>query len=148
MIVLRSGAVLRSGRNPFEAYLLAACFLVGVAGLVAPESQSSVVTHLPRWEVASWYGGLVAGSGVCLAGIAMRGVKSLLVERVGLLMLAAFSVLYSVAVLAAAGARGTFVAVFIAAFAGAAVGRFVQISIDMHRAEAVEALRPDKPGGD
>jgi len=148
VIVLRSGAILRSGRNPFEAYLLVACVLSGLAGLLTAEAQSSIVSTLPRWEAVAWYGGLVAGGGVCLVGVALHGLKSLLVERIGLLMLAAFAVLYSGAVLVEAGPRGTFVGLFVAAFAAACVGRFVQIGLDLKRAEAMEALRPDESGGD
>lgn len=148
MIVLRSGVVLRSGRNPFEAYLLGACVLSGLAGLLTPEAQSPIVQSLPKWEVVSWYSGLIAGGGVCLVGVSMRGLRSLLVERVGLLMLGAFAVLYSGAVFISAGPKGTFVALFIAAFAAASVARFVQISIDLRRAEAIAALRPDDHGGE
>jgi hypothetical protein len=140
--------VLRSGRNPFQLYLLAACVLSGLAGLFAPASESAVVARsLPGWAVMAWYSALVAGATVSIVGVLTRGVGSLLIERVGLAMLAGFTMLYSGLVFVDAP-RGTFSALFLAAFAAACVGRFLQIGRDLKRAEAVEQSRTEGPGGE
>jgi hypothetical protein len=139
--------ILRSGRSPFELFLLAACVLSGLAGLIAPTSTSSALARLlPTWVVIAWSAGLVIGGAVAIAGVLMRGLTALLVERIGLVGLAGFSVLYSAVIVAEVGIRATFTALFVVAFAGACVGRFWQISQDLRRAD-VEANRPEPEGG-
>ena len=136
--------ILRSGRSPFELFLLGACVISGLAGLVAPTSTSSALAHLlPTWVVMAWSAGLVIGGVVSITGVLMRGLTALLVERIGLVGLAGFSVLYSAVIVAELGLRATFTALFIAAFAAACVGRFWQINRDLNQAETEAARRPD-----
>lgn len=121
--------VVHSGRNPFQLWMLAACVLSGVAGLVTPgASRSAINALLPGWETEAWY--------ICLAVfglIALYGSirNSLLVERVGVATLSMVAVLYAVAVVAAAGPRGLFVGLLVAAFACACATRFLQINRDL-----------------
>lgn len=132
-----------SGRNPFQLWLLAACVLSGITGLVTPGANNSVITKLlPGWEVDAWYAGLALFAAIGLVG-SIR--NSLLVERVGIAALSAVSVLYAVAIIAAAGERGVFAALLIAAFSCACVTRFVQINRDLRvlARAASHSLDPD-----
>ncbi|AHH98345.1 hypothetical protein [Kutzneria albida] len=139
MIVLKSGVIVRSGRNPFEVFLLSAAVLSGGAGLLAQASWSPAVANtLPDGLVPVWYGGLVLGGVVSVVGVLLNGLVSLLVERVGLTLLGGFAVLYVSVVLVEAGWRGTLPALFVGAFAMACVGRFVTIGRDLKRAAAAE----------
>lgn len=144
MIILKNGAILRSGRNPLALFLLGACILNGIVGVLAPEATAGAVARvLPAWATTLWYWGLLISAGVSGTGILLRGLKSLLVERAGLLLLALLLGVYSVAVLVVAEWKGLFVSVLVAAFAGAAVARFAQIQRDLRKATAaVEELRP------
>lgn len=140
--------ILRSGRSPFELYLLAACVLSGLSGLVAPASSAGAVSRLlPHWIVIIWSSGLVIGGSVSITGVLLRGVRSLLVERIGLIALAGFAVTYSAAAIAVAGLAATFASLFVAAFGAACVGRFWQIGRDLKRAEADAVRRTDSTGG-
>lgn len=146
--MLQNGAILRSGRNPFEMFLLGACVLSGIVGVLAPAATEGAVARvLPPWAGSVWYAGLFVGAGISFTGVLLRGLKSLLVERVGLLLLAGFFGVYAFAVFALAGWRGVFVSLFVAAFAVAATARFVQIGRDLKKAEAPHA-EERRPGGE
>lgn len=150
MIVIGSGVVLRSGKNPFELFMLAWATLAGLVGLLVPESQSSAVVRLlPGWATVAWYGGLAIGGAVSLTGVWLPGLTSLLVERVGLIALGGFSLLYSAGVVVVAGARGMTTVLIVGAFAGACWWRFGAIWRDLHRAETeIARLRSEADGGD
>lgn len=147
MIILNNGAVLRSGRNPFEVWLLAACIVTGAAGFVTSQAVSGAVARsLPHWAGTLWYAALFVGASISFVGVMLRGLKSLLVERVGLLLMAGFGLVYAAAVVAAAGLSGLFVATFVAGFAAANISRFTQIAGDLKRAQALMEER--RPGGE
>lgn len=134
--------ILRSGRSPFELFLLGACVLSGLSGLLAPSSLSLAVAKLlPQWVITMWCAGLAISGSVSIIGVLQRGVRSLLIERVGLAGLAGFGLMYSISIVSYAGLRATFAALFVAAFAAACVARFWQIGSDLKRAEA-DAGRP------
>lgn len=136
--------LVRSGRNPFEVLMLAACVAVGTVGLCQPSSTSSVITSLlPTWEVTTWYAGLAVGGVVSLLGVSLNGVTSLLVERVGLIMLTCLTLAYSTAVATQVGIRGTLPALFTGLFAIACAIRFVYITTDLKRMEDITATRSD-----
>jgi hypothetical protein len=144
VIILQNGAVLRSGRNPFEVWLLAACIITGAAGFITTQAVSGAVARtVPHWAGALWYAALFVGASISFVGIMLHGLKSLLVERVGLLLMATFGVVYAGAVIAVAGLNGLFPATFVAGFAAANISRFVQIGRDLKKATALmEELRP------
>ncbi len=146
MIMARGGIPLlvRSGRNPFEVLMLVACVATGTVGLFEPSSTSNVITTLlPTWEVTTWYGGLAVGGLVGLVGVFLNGVLSLLVERVGLIMLTCLTLAYSTAVVTQVGIRGTLPALFTGLFAIACAIRFVYITTDLKRMEDITAIRSD-----
>lgn len=136
--------ILRSGRSPFELYLLAACVLSGLSGLIAPSSLSLAVAQLlPTWVVTAWCAGLVIGGSISILGVLRRGLQSLLIERVGLIALTGLTLLYSVSIVTLAGPRATFAALFVAAFGAACVARFWQIGKDLTKADK-ESTRPPR----
>ena len=127
--------------------MLAACVATGVVGLCQPSSTSSVITSLlPAWEVTTWYAGLGVGGLVSLLGVFLGGVTSLLVERVGLIMLTCLTLAYSTAVITQVGIRGTLPALFTGLFAIACAIRFVYITTDLKRMEDITATRSDGDG--
>lgn len=140
----------RSGRSPFELFMLAACVLSGIAGLLESKTWSTSITNtLPAWQVVAWYSGILVCGAVSFGGAVTRGVTSLLVERFGLSMLAGWTLLYSVVVIMQAGVRGLFVALLVAAFAAASVARVVQITRDLRPPPAGTApASEDRPGGE
>lgn len=124
--------IIHSGRNPYAIFLLAAIVLTGVSGLISPQHTSPVVAHLlAPWELAAWYGGLVIAGTVSLAGLFSRGLMSLLVERVGLVVLASLSAMYAVAVVAQGGATLSLAAGTAGSFALASAARVWQIGRDL-----------------
>lgn len=123
--------------------MLAACVLSGVYGLIASASTSSAISQLlPGWETDGWYAGLLLFGAVALYGSAR---SQMLTERVGQATLSAVALLYSIAVIAAAGERGLFIAALVAAFAAACVTRVVQINRDLRllAKAATHSLDPD-----
>jgi len=130
--------LVRSGRNPFEVLLLVACAMAGVIGLVAPNASANAITAaLPHWEVLCWYSGLLAGGVISLAGVFARGVTSLFVERVGIILLACLMLAYALALFAQVGIRGVLPASITGLFAVACAVRFVYITTDLKRMEDI-----------
>lgn len=146
MIMARGGVpiLVRSGRNPFEVWLLVACVVVGIVGLVQPSSTSNAITSLlPGWEVVTWYAGLAGGGAVSLFGVFGSGLTALLVERVGLIILTCLTLAYSIAVVTQIGFRGALPALFTGLFAVACAVRFVHITTDLKRMEDIATTRLD-----
>jgi len=136
--------LVRSGRNPFEVLMLCACAFAGAIGLLAPNASANAVTNtLPHWEVLCWYSGLLAGGVISLVGVARGGVMSLLVERVGIILLGCLMLAYALALFAQVGVRGTLPALVTGLFAVACVVRFVYITVDLKRMEDVATKQLD-----
>jgi len=134
--------LIRSGRNPFEVLLLCACAVAGAIGLIAPGASANAITAtLPHWEVLCWYSGLLAGGVVSLAGVFARGVTSLLVERVGIIILACLMLAYALALFTQVGIRGVLPGAVTGLFAVACAVRFVYITTDLKRMEEI-ATKP------
>lgn len=92
--------VISSRRNPFEIFLLAACLLSGVAGLIDPARGSqAVVNTIPSWELYIWYAGLAVGSLITLWGALGRRVIHLYLERMGLSLLTGLTFGYVIALM-------------------------------------------------
>lgn len=116
----------RQGRHPHEVYLLSVCVLYGLAGLVAyDEVVSNSIAPLGRIAGYVFFGSVLFGSLVGLIGIfwPFKGVQGPLVERSGLLILAAFWFGYVVAVVYNAGFRGLGFILVVGGFAMANVHR-------------------------
>lgn len=140
MIMARGGVPLlvRSGQNPFEVLMLCACAVAGAIGLVAPNASANAITAtLPHWEVLCWYSGLLVGGLVGLAGVFARGVTSLFVERVGIILLACLMLAYALALFVQVGFRGILPALVTGLFAVACAVRFVYITTDLKRMEEI-----------
>ena len=124
--------IVHSGRNPFAIVLLGACILTGISGLITPHRTSPVVAHvLPTWELLTWYGGLVVSGSVALGGLFAHGLASLLVERVGLVVLASITATYVAAVIAQGAVSVSPAAAVVGGLSAASVARIWQISRDL-----------------
>ena len=123
-----------SGRNPFAIFLLIACLLTGISGLISPEGTSPIVAHLlAAWELKAWYSGLTLSGAATLIGLFSKGLTSLSVERVGLIFLGTISTMYSIAVAMQGGAALSFSSAFVGAFAIACMARVWQIGRDLKK---------------
>jgi hypothetical protein len=142
------GPLVRSGRNPFEVWLLVACVAAGVVGLVAPDASSAIAKSLPHWELTCWYAGLTFGGLVSLVGVFSKGVNSLFIERVGMVVLTCLTLAYSVSIIVQVGAvKGATLPAFLTGlFAVACAVRFFNITIDLKRMEgiAIKSLDGDE----
>ncbi len=77
-----------SARNPFQMWVVFACTVAGVLGMLPLGGErTGVVDRVLPAYASYWYGGLLASGLVCLASLLTRPLTSLLVERIGLLML-------------------------------------------------------------
>jgi hypothetical protein len=124
--------IIHSGRNPYAIFLLLACALTGIAGLVSPQETSPAVAHvLLPWELEAWYAGLVLSGAGALAALLWRGLTSLLVERAALVVLASLTAMYSVAVVLRGGVTLSLAATVTAGLCIASVARIWQIGRDL-----------------
>ena len=90
------------GRHPFEIVVLVALILLGVGGLLSGSArQTSSTGELlgPVWTVL-WDSVLIVGSGTALVGLFLREPLSLLIERIGMYVLATACGAFGVAVIA------------------------------------------------
>lgn len=94
--------------SPFEIAFLLMSVVSGVVNLIGGStspSLSAFAEALP-WFLPAWGAGLIAG-GICgLASVFMALPGSLIIERIGLSLLATLYSSYAVAVLFFAGGRG------------------------------------------
>lgn len=119
-------------RSPFQTYLLIACVLAGVAGIVDPHrGSSSVLKVLPMWELYVWYIGLTVGGTVTLFGQVRKTLPGLYTERVGLLFLIGLCVIYTAAIVVAVGVSLALSALVIVFFAVACAVRIRQIAYEI-----------------
>jgi hypothetical protein len=125
--------VLRSGRSPFQVLLMAACLISGVSGLL-PHEQRSIIDQLADGRATAWYAGLIFGGIVVLVGLFLRLPTSLLVERVGLLLLTGLFIGYGIGIYLLLGFEQVRVGGVIIIACGAACGvRTWQIGHDLSR---------------
>ena len=131
-------AIIRRGRNPFEVWLQLAAIIGGLAfftGLApAPNSLEQTLPLVVRY---SWYGILLAGGVVSLAGVNLPDiVDSVSWERIGLYLLAGGAFAYAFTLIYFAGGQAATVAIPTAAVGVASAVRIRQIGKDMRRAVA------------
>lgn len=129
--------MLPSGRNPFEIVLIAAGLLAGLTGVFVPGAGSPTIhTVLPGYEPL-WNLGLVIGAGTAAVALVLSQPMTVLVERVGMIWLAALFVPYGAAVLILSGPVGVTGGVTIVGYGLACAARVVQITVHrrgLHRA--------------
>lgn len=115
-------------RSPFETYLLIACVIAGVGGVIDPmRGSSAALKVMPLWELYGWYSGLVVGGTIALFGVFRRSLISFYIERTGLLLLVGLCALYSLSIILAGGVTLALAALIVVFFAIACVVRVRQI---------------------
>jgi hypothetical protein len=100
-----------SDRHPFEVYLLAISFASSLpAALGIAKVPSSVAQQMPGWYGRAWAVSLTVGCGIALLGLAwhrppypLLSVTGLGLEQVGLTIVGAAAVVYSVAAVTTVG---------------------------------------------
>ena len=163
----------RRGRNWHEVYLLALAAMSGAAGLLAPEARSQAIeSSFPAWGQIAWYGGLLTGALIALAGIIYapgsavvpagdlgkadlhrrlkRQVTGMMVERAAMLLLAGLCTGYVLGAIASVGASRAAAALgaaLVAAFAlaNAARARQIRLSLRHIQASAGKGASPEAP---
>lgn len=135
--------IARTGRNPFEIWILCGCVISGVAGLLQPGSASRAAARLlPAWELYIWYGGLlVTGTTALVAVLFLRTNIGLALERGALITLAGLAVVYAVVVVSAGGGPFALSALITASVSVACLVRAWHITADLRRAETAEIER-------
>lgn len=129
--------IARSGRTPFEVWLLIACVLSGVGGLANPYANRSIGHVLPAWELYGWYGGLALTGGVSLFGAFRRTEAGLTLERGGLIVLAVLAFVYAASLVAAGGWPLAVAAALTVSFSAACIWRAGEIARDLKRAHEI-----------
>jgi hypothetical protein len=125
--------ILRSANSPFQILTVVACLISGVAGLL-PHEPSGVIDQLASGGAIIWYVGLTLGAAIALGSRLFQLPVSLLVERVGLLLLAGVMLSYGVGIyLLISFERARLSGVIILAFGVACCARSWQIGRDLQR---------------
>jgi hypothetical protein len=125
--------ILRSANSPFQILTVVACLISGVAGLF-PHEPSGVIDQLTGGGALIWYSGLILGAAVTLGARFFDLPTSLLVERVGLYLLAGLALSYGVGIYLLIGfERARLSGVIIMAFGVACTVRSWQIGRDLQR---------------
>lgn len=95
---MRKPLLLGSSRSPFQIVVLAACVMAGIVGLL-PHQSTSVLDTLAKGYAHGWYIGLIVGGGLALASLTLRNIAlALLIERVGLALLAGLFTAFGISV--------------------------------------------------
>lgn len=118
----------RAGRHPHEFFLLVVCFLFSPLGLIAKDTVSgTAILTLSDPLAYAFYSVMWIGATIALAGLFLpfKGVKGPLVERSGLLLLAAVWYGYGGLALATSGLKALGFAFVVLGFATANVYRAV-----------------------
>lgn len=139
-----------TSRHPLVIYFLALCAVSSITiGFGAP-APGSVEEALPQWGVYLWAAALFAGSVCVLLGIALQpstkhAFSGALFEQVGMAMLGAAGILYSIAAIALVGWSGVIPAGLVGGLAAACVYRYLDIRKQLKRyAEAQGATDAGK----
>jgi hypothetical protein len=134
--------IIRSSRSPFAIVLMIACLVSGVAGLL-PHEQRSTIDQLASGAAFVWYLGLLLGGTTVLAAMMLRLPTSLLLERVGLLLLTGLFLAYGVGIYMLLGFGPVRVGgVVILAFGVACGARVWQIGRDLRRLRQALTVSP------
>jgi hypothetical protein len=137
-----------TARHPLAIYLLGLCLISGVAALIGtaighPTEPPAVIHAVPEWARLGWYGLLIVGAGIALAGICRSHHKvrdligGLLWERFGMTGLGLGAALYGLALVALDGWVSKEAGVVTLLFAFACAVRARAIGRDLGRLAAV-----------
>jgi hypothetical protein len=121
------------GRHPLAVWFLAACVLSGISSLVIDSEPPTLQRNLPAWVLFAWSWSLILGAGVALAGVVIRPAWGILVERLGLSVLAPAVLGYATAVVVVNGQRAVFAGAIVGSLGVACIARVVRITIDVRR---------------
>lgn len=122
--------------NPFEIFLLIACVLGGVAGILRPDESSAVVEEaLPRTIALVWYSGLTTGAVISLLG----ALKNIFIERIGVTLLAGMSLGYACIVIISSPRPLAFGSIITASFSISCVLRSIQLTGILRRRNTDES---------
>lgn len=134
--------ILVTGRNPFEAAILAAAAVAGVALLVVGQRPRSIAEAMPplvqdTWEIALIVSGLIGLAGIYWPGPALAGIGA---ELSALVVLGTATTMYAIALAAISGWQALAAGSFVAAVGVASWCRAGLIVRDLRRlARATEA---------
>lgn len=109
--------IVEVGRNIFEVFLMLLALSAGMAGLIQPTQVAPPPGEpiLPTWGRIMWYGGLILGALICMAGLTWPMPQGPRIEQAGLLVLIGSGLSYVVlALVAAAPTYAITVVVFVA----------------------------------
>lgn len=134
----------RAGRHPHEVFLLVVCFLFSPLGLIAKDAVSGPAIQALSDPLAyAFYAVMWIGSAVSLAGLFLpfKGLKGPLVERGGLLLLAAVWYGYGGMALATSGLKALGFAFVVLGFASANIYRALwQVPADIKAIAGAAAI--------
>lgn len=119
--------------SPFEIVVLLVSLLTGVinlAGASTSPSLTAVAGAIPFY-LPVWGAGLMLGSSAALVSAFLALPTSLVLERIGLSLLATLYTSYAAAILIAAGGRGAGTALLVSCFALGSVLRIFQVNRDI-----------------
>lgn len=119
-------------------FLLAACILSGLGALFGDGEPRALQRALEPWMVTAWSVMLLTGSATALTGVALPSPSwGVLVERVGLHLLASASLAYATVIVIMNGQPAVFAGLMTGAFGAACYARAVQITRAVRRAREV-----------
>lgn len=129
-------AVVRSGKQPHEVWLMVVFAIVGVVGLFDPAgSANRIIRELPTWGIFTFYGCLAVGSIATLYGVFTKGIKGPIIEMMGLASLSFQLFGYGIAVWSLFGLPGLLSAILPFGVGVANIARIRQILKELRAAE-------------
>ncbi len=125
---------LEASRHPFETYLLALAAVSSIPRLFGASNSDAVESALHPAIVYMWSVMLLAGSVLALVGLFWpgRSATGLILERTGLVGVGGAAMIYSTAVIIAAGLGGAFSFCIIAGFGLACFSQARRINKRIH----------------
>jgi len=137
---------LRSGRHPFQLFVLFLAWLVSLPTLFgAAPTPGSINATLPAWLAFSWSVALAAGAGIALVGVFLLNRPiGIILEQLGLGIFGIASVVYTAAALKSLGLAALQPAGIVAGFGAACLWRYFQLQGVLNRAQAEQKRRDDR----
>lgn len=134
----------RSGRHPHEILILIAASLIGLIGILFPDTISPAISQIFNTNGSRiFFGGMFAFAAIALYGVWKRKVEGLMIERGCLIALTCFFTAYSLSVLFHTGLTGVIASILPLSFAIANICRIVQIRTDIIY---IQSYLNDHPG--